>query len=79
MSTKRKETTHRMSEADARRAGYRPLTIAIRLPAEQRILDNVLSDMTRGGVDHILVPAPDGFEVWRRAPKPSNNQWGAVL
>ena len=50
----------------ARAAGYRALTIGYQLPAEQRLLDNVLADMQRGNIDHVLVKLPNGVAVWRR-------------
>jgi len=62
-----KRSTYTTKEAKSN--GYRPLTIEYRIPAENRMLDAVLSDMAAGNVDAILVKRPYGVEVWRRAPK----------
>ena len=47
-------------------SGYRPLTSGYRLPQEQDMLDNVVADMRRGKIDHVLVRGRDGVSVWRR-------------
>ena len=37
------------------------------------MLDNVIADMERGGIDYVLVKQETGLEVWRRAPKSSKD------
>ena len=51
---------------EARAWGYRALTCNYHLPREQRMLDNVLADMRRGSIDHVVVRRRDGVAVWRR-------------
>ena len=55
-----------LDKVSARAAGYRALTHSYFLPQEQEWLDNVLADMRRGGIDHVLVRQPGGLAVWRR-------------
>jgi hypothetical protein len=47
-------------------SGYRPLTSGYRLPQEKAMLDNVVADLRRGKIDHVLVRGRDGVSVWRR-------------
>jgi hypothetical protein len=55
-----------ITPGQARRSGYRPITTGYRLPQEQWMLDNVIADMRRGGIDHQLVDGEIGPEVWRK-------------
>ena len=57
-----------MSRRQAEAAGYRELAGDYRLPAEQEMLDNVVADMRRAKVDHVVVRDGVGLSVWRRAP-----------
>lgn len=50
----------------ARAAGYRAVTHGYDLPREQVMLDNVLADMRRGSIEHVLVTGGGGVAVWRR-------------
>ena len=50
------------TEAEAR--GLRPLINPCNA-AENWILENVCSDMRRGGIDHAVVQTQYGLEVWR--------------
>jgi hypothetical protein len=50
------------TEAEAR--GLRPL-INPCTEAENWIIENVCSDMRRGGIDHAIVETKHGLEVWR--------------
>jgi|APIni6443716594_1056825.scaffolds.fasta_scaffold1086882_2 hypothetical protein len=54
-----------MNTRGARAAGYRALTVTYHLPREQALLDNVLGDMRRGHIDHVLVKTKSGVAVWR--------------
>jgi len=58
--------TTTMNVREARAAGYRALTNPYQLPGEQRMLDNVLADLRRGKIAHVLVKRPGGVTVWRR-------------
>lgn len=57
-----KTTTKQEAKAD----GFRQLTIAYNLPAEQWMLDNVLKDMERGHIRVALVQVSDGVQVWKK-------------
>jgi ATP sulfurylase len=61
-----------MTAQEARAKGYRPLTTKY-IKKEQWMLDNVLADMRRGGIDHVLVEQDGGVEVWRTAPHQTAN------
>jgi hypothetical protein len=61
-----------MTAQEAREKGYRPLTTKY-IPKEQWMLENVLADMRRGGIDHVLVEQDGGVEVWRTAPSKKAN------
>jgi len=54
-----------MTKENALKQGYRALTTGYKLPNEQWMLDNVLADMKRGGIDAVLVD-DNGIEVWRK-------------
>lgn len=54
-----------MTRFEATRAGFHPLTTGYRLPDEQWMLDNVLADMRRGGITHVLVKQKGSVAVWR--------------
>lgn len=54
-----------MNTRGARAAGYRALTVSYHLPREQGMLDNVLADLRRGHIDHVLVRTKSGVAVWR--------------
>ena len=54
-----------MKRRDATAAGYRALTSRYYLPREQWMLDGVLADLRRAGVNHVLVRDRLGVEVWR--------------
>ncbi len=54
-----------MKSRGARAAGYRALTVTYHLPRERGLLDNVLGDMRRGHIDHVLVKTKGGVAVWR--------------
>ena len=54
-----------MNNGRARAAGYRALTVTYHLPREQALLDNVLGDLRRGHIDHVLVKTKSGVAVWR--------------
>jgi hypothetical protein len=56
-----------ITSKEAKAAGFRPLTVTYHLPREQGMLDNVLSDMRRGNISHVLVRNRSGVAVWRRA------------
>ena len=58
----------------ARRAGMKPLTQPYRLPHERILLDRVIADMKRGGINYALVSEKgstandgifEGVAVWR--------------
>lgn len=51
---------------EATKTGYRALTVGYELPLEQWLLNNVLADMRRGRIDHVLVESEYGIEVWRK-------------
>jgi hypothetical protein len=55
----------------AKKAGYRPLTRAYRVPDERWMLDRVRLDMLRGSIDHVLVRENGGTSVWRTL-RPAN-------
>ncbi len=55
-----------MERDKAEAAGYHALTLPYRLPGEQAMLDNVLADMRRGHISHVLVRERRGVAVWRR-------------
>lgn len=57
-------TTLESTEAAAQ--GYESLTYPYSLPTERWMLDNVLKDMDRGNIDHVLVSVSEGMEVWRK-------------
>lgn len=46
--------------------GYRALTNGYQMPAEKRMLENVLADMRRGNIDHVVVGGRTGLAVWRK-------------
>jgi hypothetical protein len=50
----------------AKALGYRPLTGGYQMPAEKRMLENVLADMRRGNIDHVVVGGRTGVAVWRK-------------
>lgn len=62
-----------MTPQAAEAAGYRALTTEYKLPEQQWMLDRVLADMRRGGIDTVIVTMARGPEVWRRAPHSSTN------
>ena len=67
-----------MNTNGATASGYHPLTGGYRLPVEQGMLDNVLGDMRRGNIDHVLVKDGVGLSVWRRgcfAPRVRGGAW----
>jgi hypothetical protein len=59
-----------LTSRKAMASGYHALTVNYQLPRERWMLNNVLDDMRRGDIDHVLVPKKKGFgvAVWRRAP-----------
>lgn len=57
-----------MNNIEAKQKGYQALTVAYR-PEEQEMLDSVMSDMKRGGVDTVIVETDQGPEVWRKDMK----------
>lgn len=60
----------------AKKDGYRPLTIGYDLPKEIDMLNGVISDMEASGTDYELVKGEQGVEVWRRAPLAEKNKEG---
>jgi len=56
--------TASLTPAEAEAQGLRPLTTTCNA-SEIWILENVCADMRRGGIDHAVVLAPGGLEVWR--------------
>ena len=67
-----------MNTNGAKASGYRALTGGYRLPDEQGMLDNVLGDMQRGSIDHVLVKDGVSLSVWRRgcfAPRVRGGAW----
>jgi hypothetical protein len=62
-----------VEEATSR--GYHPLTTKY-TPKEKWMLDNVLADMRRGGIDHVLVAQDGGVEVWRATQHQAANKKG---
>jgi len=54
-----------ITQEKAKAEGYRRLTNGYIPPKEQAMLDNVLRDMRRGNIAHVLVEASDGVAVWR--------------
>ena len=61
-------TTKRKTRCDAP-DGYRPVTTPFALPGEQAMLDGVIADMKRGGIEFVLVEKGPGIELWRRIPR----------
>lgn len=66
----RKKLKAPMSSWDAQAAGYRGLT-TLYTASERWMLENVIADMERGGIDYALVGMVDRFdnylvEVWRK-------------
>ena len=55
-----------MNSKEASASGYWGLTMPYRLPDEQWMLDNVLADMRRKDIEHVLVKEGSGVAVWRR-------------
>lgn len=55
-----------LSEAQADAEGFKRLTYPIDMNVEQWILDNIVTDMQRGGIPCCLVVQPTGLEVWRK-------------
>jgi len=53
----------------ARRGCFRPLTSLIAVPGEVWILEGIISDLRRGGIDYCLVSVPGGYEIWRGQPR----------
>ena len=54
-----------MTEIEARGLGFGRLTTPYRLPLEKTLMDNVITDMRRGGIRYGLVATRGGTEVWR--------------
>lgn len=56
-------TTKQQAKSD----GYRPMTTAYKLPAEQWMLDNILVDMKRANA-HIVFVGEDqqSVEIWKK-------------
>jgi hypothetical protein len=51
----------------AKSDGYRPLTTAYKLPGEQWMLDNILSDMKRANADIVFVGEDQqSVEIWKK-------------
>jgi len=47
--------------------GYSPLTTAYKLPGEQWMLDNILSDMKRANADIVFVGEDQqSVEIWKK-------------
>jgi hypothetical protein len=60
-------TTLTLSKKEATEQSYRALAGPYVLPGEQPMLDNVIADMRRGGIEFVLVSADGaGLEVWRK-------------
>ena len=57
---------HTRTKTEAIAANYHPLTTAYHLPEEQAMMDNVIADMERGGINATLVTVRGGKEVWRK-------------
>jgi hypothetical protein len=56
-------TTKQKAKAD----GYRPLTTAYKLPAEQWMLDNILEDMKHANTDIVFVGEnQQSVEIWKK-------------
>ncbi len=57
-----------MTAEQAKQRGYWALTAGYtHTPSQDAMLDNVLADMIRGAIDHVVVSLPDkSREVWRR-------------
>ena len=53
-----------ITTTEAEQRGLRPLINPCR-ESECWIVENVCSDMRRGGIDHAVVQVPGGLEVWR--------------
>jgi len=53
-----------ITSTEAETRGLRPLINSC-TEAENWIIENVCSDMRRGGIDHAVVAVNDGMEVWR--------------
>lgn len=51
--------------ADAEAAGLSSMTNPYFVPAENWMLENVISDMLRGKIKFVLVQVGLGVEVWR--------------
>ena len=62
-----------MTPQAAEAAGYRALTTEYKIPEEQWMMDRVLADMKRGGIDTVIVSMARGPEIWRRAPHSQSN------
>jgi hypothetical protein len=62
-----------MTPQAAEAAGYRALTTEYKIPEEQWMMDRVLADMKRGGIDTVIVSMARGQEIWRRAPHSQSN------
>jgi len=56
-----------MTASDAAAQGFRALTTAYQLPAEQRLMDAVKRDLERGRIAYqVIEETPGHFAVWRK-------------
>lgn len=55
-----------ISVSDAQEAGYEALTVEYWIPDEIELLEGVMADLDRGGVDYKLVGHAKCCEIWRR-------------
>jgi len=53
------------TKAEAEKKGYAPLTLP-HTKGEQWMLNNVIADMRRGGVQFLIVNEPEGLTVFRK-------------
>ena len=65
--------------AEAKAAGFWPLTIFYMLPSEQWMMENVIADLTRAGTGHLLVGHPQAPEVWRKGHRIHNSKNAATI
>lgn len=60
--------TETLTAADARERGYRPLTTAFRAK-ERWMMEDIMTDLRRSKIDHVLVEVGFGTEIWRTGMK----------
>ena len=67
-----------MNARVARASGYHALTSTFQLPNEQGMLDNILADLRRGKIDHVLVRDGCNLAIWRRPLRAATMRTGQL-